>query len=344
MELTANDIRNYEFNSQMRGYSKDEVDDFMEQCAAALEGSRQEIQKLSVEIDSLKSQLSSLKTFEETIKNAAIDARRNADATVASAKEEAEAILRKARAEAEQALSSRTIQIQELEDQITKLGMSKKSYLGKLRSLIQSHLDLLNDIDGSEVEVDRQVEDFQVTDSAVVDGDHRETLASKPAEPAAIISEENEVTEDETESAEAEAEHTEVAEAKVEEEPAEEPKPSEDPNIDPELAAALENYQKKAQESDDDKSDHYKNAPKPGEFVETSSRAEDIPDGFIANMSGDRESTDRVPVQKDQNLGNTINADVSIDSKPGESPDIAKELDEVAQKFEEEMSKAEQSS
>ena len=37
MDLSPNDIRNYEFPSQMRGYDKDEVDSLLEQIAAAME-------------------------------------------------------------------------------------------------------------------------------------------------------------------------------------------------------------------------------------------------------------------------------------------------------------------
>ena len=42
MDLSPNDIRNYEFSTQMRGYSKDEVESLLEQVAAALEAVKQE--------------------------------------------------------------------------------------------------------------------------------------------------------------------------------------------------------------------------------------------------------------------------------------------------------------
>ena len=86
MDLSPNDVRNYEFSTQMRGYARDDVDDFREQIAAAMEILKQENHKLSMEIDSVKMQLSGLRHFEDTIKDAAIDARRNADMTVANDK------------------------------------------------------------------------------------------------------------------------------------------------------------------------------------------------------------------------------------------------------------------
>ena len=42
MELSPNDIRSFEFNTQMRGYEKNEVDDLLEDVAVALESARQE--------------------------------------------------------------------------------------------------------------------------------------------------------------------------------------------------------------------------------------------------------------------------------------------------------------
>ena len=48
MDLSPNDIRNYEFPSQMRGYDKEEVDNLLEQVAAALEEARQQNLKLSM--------------------------------------------------------------------------------------------------------------------------------------------------------------------------------------------------------------------------------------------------------------------------------------------------------
>ncbi len=93
MSLSPNDIRNYEFPTQMRGYDKEEVDSFLDTIATSLENMKQDALKLSMENDSIKSQLESLKQFEDSIKGAAIDARKNADATMANAKDEAETLL-----------------------------------------------------------------------------------------------------------------------------------------------------------------------------------------------------------------------------------------------------------
>lgn len=144
--LSPNDIRNYEFPHQMRGYDKDEVREFLEQIAVALEDLKQDNLKVSMERDSLRTQLDALKQFEDTIKSAAIDARRNADTLVANAKREVAEILDKARREAELTVGSRKDEAALLDEQITKLQMTKASYQAKLKHLIESHLELVDEV------------------------------------------------------------------------------------------------------------------------------------------------------------------------------------------------------
>ncbi len=144
--LSPNDIRNYEFSNQMRGYDKDEVREFLEQVAVTLETLKQENLKLSMQADSLKSQLEAVKQFETAIKDAAIDARKNADQTIANAKKQAEEILEQANKEVEEAVGSREQRIRQVEAQLVKLEATRTNYLSKLRDMIESHRDLINDI------------------------------------------------------------------------------------------------------------------------------------------------------------------------------------------------------
>ena len=142
MSLTANDIRSIEIRSQMRGYDKEEVDNLLEQVAVALETTKQENVKLSMEIDSLRSEVASLKENEDVIKGAAIDARKNADATIKGAKKEAAETVNKAKEEAKAIIAGNSKKVQEIEQHIQSLDKNRKTYLSKLRTLISSHLEL----------------------------------------------------------------------------------------------------------------------------------------------------------------------------------------------------------
>ena len=350
MDLSANDIRNYEFPNQMRGYDKDEVDSFLDQVAVAMEQTKQQNLKLSMEVESLTSQLSGLKQFEDTIKGAAIDARRNADMTIATAKQEAEMILSKARQEAEHLLSARSRDVEEIEQQITRLGLSKKSYLSKLRSLIQSHLEMIEEIDSgdlSEFSGNDTDDNIAVTDSTDVTTHSRESLANAPK---AEDTDENDSDETETGKeepdlqAEADEDETTLA-AELSETAQSEPEPVEEEGpIDPELAAALENYRNAA--AHDAQASHREAPVKqpPPAVVETTARADDIPVGFIAREDGatdEEQATDKMKLAGNRQSvePNSLNMDdPSAFGKPPLHPEkLAEELDEVAARLDEKI-------
>ena len=342
MDLSPNDIRNYEFANQMRGYSKDEVDDFLELVAAALEAVKQENLKLSMEIDSLKTQLAGLRQFEDIIKSAAIDARRNADLTVANAKKEAELILSRAKTEAMEIIGSRAKKVGEIEDQITKLQLAKKSYLSKLRNLIKSHLEVLEEVAAE------SKGRLEVTESTEFSRQKLETIATKPHQSGPIKTEEASVAE--------QTAATEVTPAAplpaAAEDVSGDQAPLGDQPVDPELAAALEKYQRKEKPAAEQEqaSQPTQHAPAPGEIVETSARAEDIPEGFVAAKADDTADDDTGEIvadadsQQDATEHRAIDVDPPADTAEGDSkmaPDnLANELDRVAAKFEEEMDRA----
>ncbi len=338
MDLSPNDIRNYEFPSQMRGYDKEEVDSLLNQVASALEEMKQENMKVSMEIDSVRTQLSGLREFEETIKGAAIDARRNADMTVANAKKEAELILSKAKTEADQIINARSKQIADLEDQIAKLDLSKKSYLGKIRAMINSHLDMIDDIATAEIKRElstkRKENSIEVTDSSEVERDKFESIGTQPSEAPVDAAEEIAVTEEgHPASPTSDTDKIPTDAPPPETEAAE--KPEEEAPVDPELAAALERYNKptestsipEAPPSEPAEEPPMPPSPPQDKFVETRARAEDIPNGFVAGPPG---ASAHSPLPD--------SGQPSDEFKP---EDLVSELDNIADKFAEEMDKAE---
>lgn len=385
MSLSPNDIRNYNFPNQMRGYDKDEVDSFKDQIATTLEAQKQEALKLQMEVESLKSQLMGLKQFEDTIKNAAIDARRNADMTMQNAKKEAELVLSRAKEEAEKLISSRAHQAEHMEAQIGKLELVKKSYLNKLQNLISNHLELVEEVATLEApktpqmpqmpkpaaappkpsaESKKSEQDLEIVDSEEMKSSPRETVATQPSKHQGIKTEDANAASDivtvtapglasagpDTPQA-PKVQDDDLTDSlrkvvKDEQTRGDAPKdslgdtgdmPAANPpaDIDPELAAALEQYQH-ANPSAKTKSAEPKNVepnpigddnPRQGEVVETSSLADEVPGEFLAV----RESADP---QNDPDGSEDANA-------PMDPNDLANTLDNVVKKFEEEMDRAE---
>jgi len=352
MDLSPNDLRNYEFAHQMRGYDREEVDNFLEQVATGLEALKQDNLKLSMEVDSLKTQLAGLRQFEDTIKSAAIDARRNADMTIANAKKEAELTLSRAKSEAEGIVGSHTHKVSELEEQITKLQLAKKSYLTKLRNLIKSHLMVLEEVASVESPTDEPKSSLEVTDSTEVTTNKLETIATMPAKPEPIKTEPANDAETIIPSSPdtAESAPSLTAPEDASEDEAQPPEQA----LDPELAAALESYQRKASSpTEEEKAAEptTDQATAPGQLVETTARAEDVPTGFIAkdNDNTTSEVTDKISTGEEEQPSptehNAITVDTETDTQEEDSSlgpeSLAEELDRVVAKFEEEMDKAE---
>lgn len=324
MELTANDIRNYEFPSQMRGYDKEEVDSLLEEAAAALENAKQESLKLSKEVESLSIQFTSLKQFEDTIKGAAIDARRNADMTMANARTEADQLITKAKAESESILGSRSDEVSKIESQIAKLEHTKKSYLTKVRDMIQSHMAMIDEIleeipettkqakkpveqpktaqantEQSKSEQSQSDDTITVLDSNEVDVRKRETIATQPAKSQTIITEE--------------AHAADPAIVKM---------ISKSDVSDADVASAVKHLQAIPPKT---ASEETAAAPNISGAVTTDKLATDVPSEFIPSK----------PVAK-------TDASVAETAKPTAKPpeDIAAALDDVVKSFEEKMDEA----
>jgi cell division initiation protein len=331
----------------MRGYEKESVDSFLDQVAVALEAVKQENLRLSVELDSAKNQLAGLRQFEDTIKGAAIDARRNADMTIANAKEEAALAINKAKAEAEQILANRAEQLEEIENQISQLDLTKKSYMAKLRSLITSHLDIIEEIsDAAEAQKKHDSDSIEVTESEEVESKHRETVATIPSgKEGAKVEEANAaeaVVAVAAVTSETEEQPVDGAEAGPDTGPDTEQPPEAETQVDPELAAAIEGFRANSQ------MDSESSAPEPPAesstdpatgWVETDKRAEEVPDEFITGPPPNAAAptdTDRVNVSSVEDPQPTDGQ-----KKSGIDPgNLADELDKVVDKFEEEMDKA----
>ncbi len=327
MDISPNDLRTYEFQTQMRGYDKEEVRNILEKAATALEKSKQDHLRLSMEMDSLKSQLAGLRQFEDSIKNAAIDARRNADQTIAQAKREAEILLNKAKADAEQVFGSRTNRVEELDAKINALETTHKSYITKLRSIVSAHMDMINEgasmkLDGTRVS---DTSPIDVTDSADITTKSRTTFATEPEAPKAVHFEE------------ANAPGKFVASLPQQ-------TSSQPTGIDPELAASLEKYA--------NRSGKVSTQPAASSTAKIATQqfatvheppATPAPDAsgrlHISSNFSSPQSFEHSSINIDANATPATKPPTSDGSLSADN--LADELDRVVAKFEEEISKAE---
>ena len=351
MDLSPNDIRNYEFPNQMRGYDKEEVDSFLDQIATAMENLKQEHLRLSMENDSIKSQLENVKQYEEAIKSAAIDSRKNADQLVSKAKEDTMKMLAEAKAKAEQLVAEQRQKLTEYSDQLKKLESTKNSFVEEIRELIHGHLDMVKRIDETEFSYDPsnapKIEAASVTPVPAPNPAPSPSVKKSTEESSTGDTQDIELNDSSKDIDVVDSEEfsrtgmTSIASAPEQKqiitEEANAPErivEAKEAPVDPELEAALKEY--------DHSDESQKNInpetmigeekiPKQGEVVVTDKRAEDIPDGFITpqNESNDgmnvtshgeieesnkTEDTDKVTLSHDAQEDATEHNSIDIDT------------------------------
>jgi len=149
---TPNEIRNQQFSTSMRGYNKDEVENFKQNAAAALEGTRTQLVELNDKATALEARYAEIKKLEEAIKTAVVEAQKTGEQIVATARKEGELLIREAKQRRDKVISDMHDKISALETKIHDLEYTKKSLYSKMRSEIASHLKLVDSIGAETVE------------------------------------------------------------------------------------------------------------------------------------------------------------------------------------------------
>jgi cell division initiation protein len=88
MDVSPQVLRDVEFREKWRGYSPDEVDDFLEQAAAGVERLQAQLQEADERATRAERRV--LETSDDDVRRALVLAQRTADAALAEAKEEAD--------------------------------------------------------------------------------------------------------------------------------------------------------------------------------------------------------------------------------------------------------------
>jgi cell division initiation protein len=143
MEITPRELRDTEIHSEMRGYSRDEVNDLLERAAASIEASNQRVTQLQDRLTSAQSEASRTRETEDILHRTLLLAQRAADEAVAEATaksrqmvEEAEMSSRRLIAESEsEARRKGDAERQRLEHEIVELAGRRDTLLADVEAL-----------------------------------------------------------------------------------------------------------------------------------------------------------------------------------------------------------------
>ncbi|MBX5464138.1 MAG: DivIVA domain-containing protein [Clostridia bacterium] len=144
MPLTPLDIHNKEFDRSFRGYSIDQVDEFLDEVNRDYEAALRELNALREQVARLTARVKQYEDLEETLRNTLVMAQKTAEEMRENARREAEVIVREAEQEARDRLRRADEEVAERRRQLEELDHDVEAFRARVRSLLESELAILN--------------------------------------------------------------------------------------------------------------------------------------------------------------------------------------------------------
>lgn len=218
--ITPMDIHNKTFSKGLRGYSEEEVNDFLRQIVTDYEQIYREHREMEEQMDQMKTKLANYEKISETMTNTLQLAKDTAENVKNNAKRNAEILIANAHAEGNRQVREAEESRRRLVENMIRTEGNMKTYVGKIRRDLQLALAAIDALDRMEAP---KVEGFPPV------GEKKEETPAPEAVETAGTAEAPETAE----RAET-AETTEAAEAPEAEAPAEDAEPAEEASAEEE--------------------------------------------------------------------------------------------------------------
>ncbi|MCU0559278.1 MAG: DivIVA domain-containing protein [Desulfobacterales bacterium] len=144
MALTPLDIQQHRFRRRLQGYDPREVEDFLEQAAAALENQQRENFHLAEEIHALQADIAQYQRREGTFKSVLLHSQKVLDQMKANAEKQAGLIVADAEGKAAKLLLQAQHRLVQLQEHIGQLKRQRVQIEVEIGAIIESHRRLLN--------------------------------------------------------------------------------------------------------------------------------------------------------------------------------------------------------
>jgi cell division initiation protein len=143
-KITIVDIQHKAFKKKLNGYDPADVDQYLDELIETLEDEAQQRAALEAEIADLRERISHFKAMEESLHNTLLLAQRTADEVKASAHKEADLIKAEARMSVEREIASLGDRASEARREHQRAVETAEQARNELRSLLTTHLALLD--------------------------------------------------------------------------------------------------------------------------------------------------------------------------------------------------------
>jgi len=135
------DIQNKEFKKGFRGYSEDEVDEFLDQIMIDYEKLYKENMELKEKIEKTHDQMDKYKNIEETLKNTLIVAQSSAEEVRGNALKKSELIIGEAEQQAKEILHNSRSEVEKVKQEYEEVKKQMQIFKTRYKTLLQSQLD-----------------------------------------------------------------------------------------------------------------------------------------------------------------------------------------------------------
>ena len=141
--LTPLDIHNQEFRVVLRGYSQDEVDDFLDRVVTDFEALLKQNAEFKEELDDLRERVEQYRQLETTLHNALVVAQGTAEEVKENARKEAQLIIREAEDEAVRRTRGGEARLRELDAQVAQAHREAQAFRAQVRSQLEAQLEIV---------------------------------------------------------------------------------------------------------------------------------------------------------------------------------------------------------
>ena len=144
VKLSPIDVQQQKFRSVLWGFDGKEVDAFLDVVAKELEGLIRDNKSLREELARRDSELQSFREREQNLKETMLTATRITEDIKQNARKEAEIVVAQAEGQAEQIVQNAHSRLSRVLEDLDELKRQKTQFEETLRSMIQTHMKLLD--------------------------------------------------------------------------------------------------------------------------------------------------------------------------------------------------------
>ncbi|MFP4371795.1 MAG: DivIVA domain-containing protein [Halanaerobium sp.] len=162
MKLNPLDIYNKEFKKSTFGYNTGQVDEFLDDVGVAYERLLKDLNNLQEENKALKEKIDSYQDMEEKLQNTLDSMQDTISDRIEQADKEARMIVKEARMKAEKIKDDAQSEVASEKRKVEQLREQKNFFKIRFQTLLESHLEMLNDDNEESLRGNFEESDFEI--------------------------------------------------------------------------------------------------------------------------------------------------------------------------------------